>query len=119
MAQSLYEKYGGFAVINEIVSNFYDKVEESELLKPWFENVDMAGLINHQTQFLCMTLGGPVNYDGQSIEDAHRGHAITKEAFGEVAELLEEALDEGGVEPDDVKTILGVVQGLADKIITA
>jgi hemoglobin len=118
MADSLYEKYGGFAGINGIVSSFYAKISDSDFLEPWFVNVDMKGLIDHQTQFLCMVLDGPSNYTGDSMEAVHFKLAVSREAFEEVVEFLEEALEEGGVDDDDVASIMEMVGGFANAIIT-
>ena len=46
------------------------------------------------------------------------GLSITEEAFGEVARILQETLEDGGVEDEDVATIMGVVAGTAHDIIS-
>ena len=124
MADSLYDKYGGFAGIHGVVSKLYDKVADSKTLEPWFKHIDMTNLIDHQTKFLCKTLGGPDNFTGRALEAAHSAsknpnihQKITQEAFNEVAGHLKAALEESGVEADDVDTIIGVVAGLVDKVV--
>ena len=119
MSDSLYDKYGGFASICDIVHKFYDKILESETLSPWFEHVDMEGLIDHQTQFLCMALGGPANYSGHGMKKVHQGLQVTEAAFNEVAVCLKESLDESGVEAEDIDTILQLVGGFASEVIEA
>ena len=41
MAQTIFERYGGFAKVNRIVMSFYDRVVESEIMSPYFINTDM------------------------------------------------------------------------------
>lgn len=113
----LYDKYGGFAAISQIVHTFYDKVLASPTLDPYFARVDMPALIEHQTRFLCKVLGGPDNYAGRAMRAAHQRHAITPEAFAEVAGLLKESLEEAHVEPRDVETILSVVASVRGDVV--
>ncbi len=114
---SLYEKYGGFATVNKLVHVFYDEIKETESLAHYFKNSDMSKLIKHQTDFLCAVLGGPQNYSGRNMREAHSKLEITDEAFGEIARILTETLEEGGVEAEDVETILSVVGSLRDDIV--
>jgi hemoglobin len=114
---TLYDKYGGFAAISAIVHTFYDKVLASPTLDPYFQNVDMGGMIDHQTKFLCKVLGGPDNYTGRALEAAHRRLDVTSSAFEEVATLLKQSLEEAGVEPADVATVLGVVGSVRGRIV--
>ena len=115
---NLYEKYGGFETVSKLVEAFYEDVLDSDLLKDYFKGTPMTKLIGHQTDFLCKVLGGPDNYDGRSLVAAHKGLNITPEAFAEVARILQETLEDGGVEDEDVATILGVVGGTAHDIIS-
>jgi hemoglobin len=115
----LYDKYGGFAAVSQVVHSFYDKVLASPVLDRYFANVEMGPLIDHQTQFLCKVLGGPDNFHGRALRAAHRGLNISPEAFAEVARLLAQSLEEASIEPADVATILGVVASVRDDIVTA
>ncbi len=119
MSQSLYDKYGGLSGISTVVHNFYDKISESDSLSPYFNGVDMARLISHQTNFLCKVLGGPDNYKGATLAVAHKRLHITEMAFQEVATLLKESLEEAGVEPSDVSAILQVVASTKGDVVTA
>lgn len=119
MSESLFAKYGGVDTIRRIVGDFYSDVLESPNLRPFFKSVNMERLMEHQTNLLCHLLGGPVDYDGRQMADAHKHLKITEADFAEVAKILQENLEDAGVEDDDVATILGVVAGYAGQIITA
>lgn len=115
--ESLYDKYGGFATVSTLVHKFYEKINATPDLEPYFENTDMERLIDHQTKFLCMVLGGPNEYKGRELKAAHKNLRITTPHFGIVADILQETLEEGGVEDKDVATIMGVVGGTKDDIV--
>lgn len=117
--QSIFHKYGGFGTVSKLVHNFYDKVMDTPSLQPYFVGVNMNRLVQHQTDFLAQVLGGPANYSGAQLAEAHKHLKITSEDFDMVAELLEETCEEAGVEDDDVKAILALVASTKEQIVTA
>ena len=109
MAQTIYEKYG-FDTISNIVHDFYGRVQQSPILNPYFKGINLERVIYHQTQFLCFVVGGPVDYTGQEITAAHNNLTITNEAFTEITELLEETLEDHGLEDDECEMIVDVIE---------
>ncbi len=118
MAQSLFDKYGGFETFSAVVSNFYQKVLDSEELRPYFEGIKMERLMSHQTNFISLALGGPNKYEGRDIVEAHGKLHISEPHFMEVVDLLDEALEEGGVEEQDVASINAIVMSLKAQIVS-
>ena len=106
---TLFEKYGGYETIKNIVTEFYREILSRETLAPYFVNVNLDRLIDHQTRFLSHLLGGPSTYQGNTLESAHLSLHISGAAFDEVASILNWVLEDAGVSEDDLKTILGVV----------
>ena len=119
MSDSLFDKYGGFSTIGDVVHSFYEKIMDTESLEHYFWDVDMSRLMAHQTDFLAMVLGGPSSYSGRSLKEAHRHLKITEVDFLTVAELLEEALEEAGMEDEDVEMVLGIVASTKGDIVQA
>ncbi len=117
MSDTLFDKYGGFSTVGNVVHSFYEKIMDEESLESYFWDIDMARLIKHQTDFLCQVLGGPASYSGRSLKDAHRSLNIIEVDFMTVAEILEETLEEAGVEDDDVTTIMEIVASTKDDIV--
>ncbi|MEE8058896.1 MAG: group 1 truncated hemoglobin [Pseudomonadales bacterium] len=117
MIETLFDKYGGFTTFSALVTNFYQKVLDSDQLAPYFEGVDMDSLMTHQTNFLAKALGGPDKYDGRDLVKAHARFNISLLNFQEVVELLEESLEEGGVESEDINTIISLVNNLQSQIV--
>lgn len=110
MAQNLYDKYGGFTAVSKIVHDFYRKVQESDVLAPYFEKVDMPGLINHQIQFFSTLLGGPVTYDARQVDEIHKRLNISDAAFQDALDLLMESLEDAGFEATDTETVVGLLE---------
>ena len=114
---TLYDKYGGFATVSKLVQAFYEKVAESDELTPYFEGIDMQQLMDHQSKFFSEIMGGPVKYTGAELKVVHANMAVTQEAFSEVADLLEETLEDMEVEDDDIETIMKIVAGAKPDIV--
>jgi hemoglobin len=114
---TLFEKYGGFETIQNIVIEFYREILSRETLAPYFVNVNLDKLIDHQTRFLSHLLGGPSTYQGKTLEAAHLSSHISGAAFDEVASILCWVLEDAGVSEEDLKTILGVVGDARSAIV--
>jgi hemoglobin len=114
---TLYEKYGGYARLSKVVRNFYDDVVNSPRLAHFFTTVDMETLIRHQTAFLSQALGGPIEYSGRQLFDAHAHLTVTHADFLEVAQLLSENLRDAGVEAVDVDVIMANISKFQGEIV--
>jgi len=117
MTINIYDKYGGFETVSKIVHGLYEKVATSEILKPYFENVDMQSLMSHQTIFFSSIMGGPVQYDASKLTGVHRDLNISDEAFAEVAELFEEVLEDFSVHQQDIDSLMSIVASVKPQIV--
>ena len=118
MATTLFDKYGGFASISKVVMAFYDAVLDSDEVGPFFENIDMANLIDHQTKFIATVMGGPASYSDDMLEKVHAPHKIDRAAFDEVARLLRQTLEDFELEPQDVDTIMDAIAARAGVVVS-
>jgi len=116
---SMFERYGGFAAISKVVLAFYDKVLDSDIAGPFFDDIDMKALIDHQTKFVAQIMGGPVEYSGEALRTVHAKHKIDKKAFDEVALLMKETLEDFEFEPSDIQQIMHEVTSRSSFIISA
>jgi hemoglobin len=110
LAQSMYEKYGGFASVSRIVLDFYDKVLDSEEVGDFFDDVDMKRLIDHQTKFISFVMGGPIEYANDRLEQLHQRRDISNADFDEIKQLLSDTLSEHGVKTPDRETVLEAIE---------
>ncbi len=112
MAQTLFERYGGFARVSKFVMAFYDRVVESAVIGHHFDGVSMRRLIDHQTQFVAQLMGGPQVFSDETLRHVHAHLAIDDVAFDEMLALFRETLDDFAFGAADADAM---VQGLEDK----
>lgn len=118
MEASIFERYGGFARVSRVVSDFYDHVLESPILAPYFDHVDMRRLIDHQTKFMVSVMGGPASYTDEHLARVHAHLGIDDAAFTEVTVLLRETLEDYEYDEGDIATVLGEIVRRRPLIVT-
>ncbi|MEO1018669.1 MAG: group 1 truncated hemoglobin [Pseudomonadota bacterium] len=106
MAQTMFERYGGFGHVSKIVMAFYDRLIDSDVVGHYFEDVDLKRLIDHQTKFVATAMGGPASYSNEMLERSHAHLAITGEEFQEMAAIMGQTLEDFEVAPDDVRHVV-------------
>ncbi|WP_209428182.1 group 1 truncated hemoglobin [Pararhodobacter sp. SW119] len=106
MDRSVYERYGGFAQVSRIVLDFYDRLLEDDELGPFFDEVDMARIVDHQTKFIAMLLGGPAHYTDDQIARVHAHLAIGAAHFDRLSTMLAQTLADHGMSADDVAHVV-------------
>jgi len=104
---SVYEQIGGAAAVDAAVDIFYRRVLGDPVISHFFDSVDMDRQIGKQKAFLTMAFGGPNNYSGADMRNAHKHLKLTTEHFGAVAGHLQGTLEE-----------LKVPQNLIDNVMT-
>jgi hemoglobin len=114
---SAFESMGGFARVRLIVSDFYEKVLESERLARFFADVDMRRLIDHQTKFIAAVMGGPAAFSNEQMSRAHMRLGITAIDFEEMASLFRETLEDFGVEPAELERLHAHVLSMRDHVV--
>ncbi|MEL6169018.1 MAG: group 1 truncated hemoglobin [Pseudomonadota bacterium] len=117
MQKTPYEKYGGFSTVSRIVMRLYDKLLEDDDVGPFFDDVDMPRLIDHQTKFVSSLMGGPASFTDTHIANAHNALTIRDVHFDRLKELVQETLDEFSVEPEDSAAVLGAFEARRDLLV--
>ncbi|KKK07687.1 group 1 truncated hemoglobin [Micromonospora sp. HK10] len=110
---SHYERIGGAAAVKAAVELFYDKVLADPELAGYFTNVNMPEQRRHLALMLAVVLGGPNEYTGRGLAEAHQPLGITPAHYARVGEHLIVTLTELGVPGDilaDVQAVLGQVR---------
>lgn len=118
MARSALERYGGFPFLSRVVMAFYDKVLDSDALAPYFEDVDMRRLIDHQTKFVAFLMGGPASYTNDHLAHVHARLRINRADFEVMVETMRETLADFDVAPADVSSIVHELQVRAPWVIS-
>ena len=112
---TLYERLGGVYAISAVVDHFSDQLVERNILagenpyiRDWNEKkapVRLPGLKFLRTLWLAAISGGPFQYTGLPLSDAHWEFQLTPSEFDDVAAVLAESLDHfnvPAVEKDEV-----------------
>lgn len=115
---STYEQIGGQEALIAVVDDFYERVLADPQLAGFFRGSNMSRLKGKQVEFFAQALGGPAEYSGLSMKDAHRGRGIGQQQFDLVAKYLSESLLAAGVPSDTVDAIIGAVAPLSGDIVS-
>lgn len=110
VAQTPYEKYGGFSTVSRIVMRLYDKLLDDDELGPFFDDVEMPKLIDHQTKFVSALMGGPASFSDTHIRNAHRHLTIEDPHFDRLKQLVAETLDEFSLEAEDAEQVIAAFE---------
>lgn len=104
--QTLFEKYGGFSQVSRVVLAFYDALLDSEEIGPFFDDIDMSKMVDHQTKFIASLLGGPASYTDIQLHQLHARLDIKDHHFDELKVILEETLIGHGFDGEDISAVL-------------
>lgn len=105
---SLYEHIGGDKAVNAAVELFYRNVLADGRIARFFDGVDIDKQIAKQKSFLTMAFGGPNNYTGLDMCNAHKtlvAKALTDSHVDAVIDNLNRALRQLGVGEKEVKEV--------------
>lgn len=117
MANTIWDRYGGYSFVAKAVDDFYARVLLSQSLVGYFEKIDMEQLISHQIETIGAVMGGPYSLDVEALRHAHAHLKIKNEHFNEVAEILASTLDDNGLSAHDRDTLMEVVASTRDVIV--
>ncbi len=117
MSNSLYDQLGGFSFVRKLVSDFYDRLLDEDDLAPFFENTDMARLVDHQTKFWATALGGPASYTPDQLKAIHRSMGVEDRHFDLVLELIAETLEDNEVDDDDIGAIMKAFEAYRSVVV--
>ena len=116
---TLYEALGAEGGIRDAVDAFYARVVADIDLADFFAGVDMPALRRHQVDMLVSATGGPRQYTGQDMAEAHRGLNITDAAFDKVVGHLGATLAAAGADDDSIGAVVAALSPLRSSIVSA
>jgi hemoglobin len=115
----MFDAIGGAESVRVAVDRFYQAVLGDETLSHYFAGVDLGRLKRHQALLITQLLGGPQEYDGRSLGEAHGGLGITGPDFERVGEHLLGTLAGLGVGDDVLAAMSGTLGAVRGDIVTA
>lgn len=103
-----YEQVGGGPAVQKLVEVFYERVWSDPQLVDYFASADRDRLKVHQAKLITTVLGGPKEYTGRELAEAHNGLNITSADYDRVVEHLVAACGKLGV-PDHIISAVGAI----------
>jgi hemoglobin len=115
---NLLERLGGLERVSLLVMTLYDRVLASERLEPFFANVDMRRLMEHQANFLASIMGGPESYTNEELRQAHARLGIDQPTFREMIAQFRSVLEDQQMAATDVEFVIGELEKRERYIVT-
>ena len=102
-AKPLYDRLGGKDGVDTVVDSFSKNLLADPRVNKLFKK-SKDGLAHFKAQLgdqVCQLAGGPCQYSGKDMKEAHKGMGIADAQFDAVVEDLKLALDEKGASEQD------------------
>ena len=115
--ESLFDKLGGHEAVDTAVDVFYRKVLSDPGIGHFFDSIDMDEQIAKQKAFLTMAFGGPNNYTGKDLRDAHKAMDLKEAHFQAVATHLEDTLKELNVKEELISEVMAIAGGAREDVL--
>jgi hemoglobin len=132
--KTLYDRIGGTPMITAIVDDMTTRVladprvnfERKNVKVNWIgskydswepnaENV--ARFKTRMVQFLTLAAGGPVNYEGRDMQEAHKGMRITNDEFDAMVGDIKTSMDKLNIPQREKRDMLAVVETTRKQIV--
>ena len=123
--RSLYERLGGVNAIAMVVDRFSDaigtnpKLNVNPTLREWNATGQLPGLKFMRTLWICAATGGPFQYTGKGMAQAHLQLHITSAEFDEVGAEIQRALDAFNVPEREQQDVLAAIGARKSEVVHA
>lgn len=110
---SLYERIGGKAAVDQTVAKLYARLLADPLLAPFFADTDMTELHRSQSAFVTMAFGGPHHYKSLDLRAVHfdaHVQGLTHVHFDATVKHLQDAMRELNVPEDMIAEASEIVE---------
>ena len=120
---TLYDRLGGYNAVAMVVDRFSDaiianpRLNVNPALREWNQTGSLPGLKFMRTVWVCAVAGGPFQYSGKDMHQAHAHLHITSEEFDEVGAEIARALDEMGVPEQEKREVLGAIAAKKPEVV--
>ena len=119
-ALTLYDKIGGAAAVDAAVDVFYRKVLNDYRINRFFDDIDMDVQAVKQKAFFTMAFGGPNNYTGTDMRNAHARlvkMGLNNEHFNIVMEHLGATMKELNVPSELIAQAAAIAESTRNDIL--
>jgi hemoglobin len=118
----LYDRLGGQPAVQAVAGGLVDSILLDKRVNGWFAHAasspaNAAAYKAKLADFICQNTGGPCKYTGRDMVSAHKGRAVTSEAFDAVVQDLVAVLDKFKVQAKEKAELLGILGPLKASIV--
>jgi hemoglobin len=119
---SLYERLGGQPAVRAVTGGLVDRILLDSRVNKWFAHAasspeNAAAYKAKLYDFVCQATGGPCQYSGRDMVTAHKGRAVTSDAFDAVVQDLVSVLETLKVPEKEKGELLGLLGPLKTSIV--
>jgi hemoglobin len=119
---SLFQRLGGSsgigALVDDIVAQHMDNPVVRARFQPYLDAPDkLSAIKQHTCAFLEAGTGGPQQYSGRTMRDAHRGMNVSPTEYMAVLDDILAALRKHGIDEQTQKDVLAIAYSLKGDII--
>lgn len=114
---TLFERLGGAEGVRRIVDELTHRLAADPQLGPLFAGVDGEGLRRHREHYLAAVLGGPEQYTGRGLREAHRPLAVDDSQFDRFLLHVRESARAAGTAPGAADELVAFLLGLRPVIV--
>ncbi len=120
--RSLFDRLGGSSGITALVEDIVAMHMENPVIRarfrPYLETADkLAVTKQHLCAFLEAGSGGPAQYTGRSMGDAHRGMNVSEEEYMAALDDILAALRKRAIDEQTQKDVLAIAYSLKGDIL--
>ncbi len=118
---TLFERIGGEKAVNAAVELFYRNLLADGRVARFFDGVDMNDQIAKQKSFLTMAFGGPNNYTGLDMRNAHKRlleKGLNDSHVDAVLENLDRTLRQLGVGEKEVREVCDLANSVREDVLS-
>ncbi len=121
-SKSLFERLGSAPGISKLVDDIVVAHMENPVIGPRFRPIleepeRLAVIKKHTCAFLAMGSGGPADYKGRSMRDAHRGMNIQEAEYMAAIDDILGVLKKNGHDEGTQKDVLAIAYSLKGDIL--
>ncbi len=125
---SLYDRLGGYFAIAAVVDRFSDKIiknpklNKNPALRKWNRTeakTRLPGLKFGRTLWIAAAAGGPFEYTGLPLKEAHGEFKLTADEFAEVGKEIVSALNFYEVPEREQQELVAAYQASMSDVVTA
>jgi hemoglobin len=116
---SLYDRLGGHAAIEQLITDFLPTVVFDNRINTFFGSVNATALGGLLIDFIGTTTGGPEKYTGRTMKASHATLKIQKTHFDALMEDLGKAMDKQQMPAKERGELTALLNPMAADIVTA